>query len=898
MMQEKSYPSKSAPANVSLGSRLDGLQEMMSELIAPFLTMSVEQFESEIWISLRKIVSFLGLERVFIAQSSEHQMRMVCTHLYDTSDVNKAVNLNDITVPPWVMNKLNRGESVIFSRVAELPEAAKKAGKYFRSMGVRSHLSLPLEIDGNVVGCLSLESTSAEISWPEDISKVLKPIADVFALSLERKRSKMEFQERGRFETLISDISARFVASEPEDVDRVILSALEYIGEYFACDRCGILSVRPELGEVRAIHDWSSEGVKVLETRDVNLAPLFPWAYEMLVMRGQAIWASRLEDLPPEAEQDRKLWLEQGVTSFLNIPLFSGSVVTNIFVIQNMREKIFWKGYVLRLRLIGDIVKNALEKKKSFLENREKQLEIAERACFENLLADISAHFVNLDPVDLDAQIEHSLEMIGKFFQGDRCGLLEVHTDELYGRVSHAWYDEGFERIPGDLNIAPLFPWGYEELVKQGRTLKVSNIRDLPPEAMKDIETHQAMGVQSFINIPLLTANGRCSIFVINNLRFSRPWPDEFVQRLRLVGDVFISALARRNADEELRRSLETVRELKDKLQDEAAFLRSEIRACCNREDMIGQSEALSKVLFQVEQVAPTDSTVLICGETGTGKELIARAIHDMSLHRDKTMVKVNCASLPATLVESELFGRERGAYTGALTRQIGRFEMADGSTIFLDEIAELPLELQAKLLRVLQEGAFERLGSPKTIQVHVRVIAATNRNLIEAVNTGKFRQDLFYRLNVFPITVPPLRERIEDIPMLVWAFVNEFCDKMGKQILKIEKRDMEALQRYSWPGNVRELRNIIEHAVIISSGPTLQIKFPQDAEKEVSWAKTLQEVEYGHIMNVLRHTSGRIKGDTGAARILGLFPSTLTSRMKKLGIRIRKENEKGEISS
>ncbi len=898
MTQEKGCPRKTAPSNASLISRLAGLQQITSELIASFMTTSVDQLDSEIRISLRKIVRFLSLERAYIVQSSERLMRMVCTHLYETSDVNKAVNRNEITVPPWGVEKLKRGECVIFSHVADLPEAANEAGKYFRSVGTQSHLSLPLEIDGIVIGCLSLESTRAELSWPEGIVRVLKPIADVFALSLECKRIKLEVRERVRFETLISDISARFVAAEPADVDREIISALACIGEYFACDRCGIMSVRPDLVELKVIHYWFCEGVNALETGDLNLAPLFPWAYEMLVTRGQAIWVSRLEDLPPEAEKDRQSWVEQGVRSFLNIPLFSGAVVTKMFVIQNMHEEKFWEGYIQRLRLIGEIFNNALEQKKACSENREKQKEITERACFENLLADISARFVNLEPDDLDAQIEHSLEMIGKFFLGDRCGLLEAHTDELYARVTNAWYDEGFERIPGDLNIAPLFPWGYEELVKQGRILKVTNIRDLPREAMKDVETHQAMGVQSFINIPLHTANGRCSIFVINNIRIERPWPDEYVQRLRLIGEVFINALARKSADAELRRSLVTVRELKDKLQDEADFLRSEIRACHNREEIIGQSEALSRVLIQVEQVAPTDSTVLICGETGTGKELIARAIHDMSLHRDKTMVKINCASLPATLVESELFGRERGAYTGALTRQIGRFEMADGSTIFLDEIAELPLELQAKLLRVLQEGAFERLGSPKTIQVHARVIAATNRNLMEAVKTGKFRQDLFYRLNVFPITVPPLRERVEDIPMLVWAFVNEFCDKMGKQILRIEKRDMEALQRYAWPGNVRELRNIIEHAVIISSGPTLETKLPQDAERGISWAKTLQEVEYGHIMNVLRHTSGRIKGDAGAARILGMIPSTLTSRIKKLGIKLSNEKEKGEISS
>jgi transcriptional regulator with GAF, ATPase, and Fis domain len=424
----------------------------------------------------------------------------------------------------------------------------------------------------------------------------------------------------------------------------------------------------------------------------------------------------------------------------------------------------------------------------------------------------------------------------------------------------------------------------------------VHGLADLPPEAEKDRETFTAMGVRSSLSIPLSIGKKIRYVMSFNTMDVERQWSEDYIPRLRLMGEVLINALTRTRTEQELKKSYEEIRELKDKLLVEADFLRSEIRSCQNREEIVGQSEALSKVLTQVEQVAQTDTTVLICGETGTGKELIAQAIHDMSLNRNKLMVKVNCASLPATLVESELFGREKGAYTGALTRQIGRFEMADGSTIFLDEIAELPLELQAKLLRVLQENTFERLGSPRTIQVQVRVIAATNRNIVEEVKKGNFRQDLFYRLNVFPITVPPLRERIEDIPLLVWTFVNEFCEKMGKQVHKIAKRDMEALQHYSWPGNIRELRNVIEHAVIVSSGGTLEMHLPQDVRKGISWARTLEDVECQHIMEVLRHTGGRIKGETGAARILGMIPSTLNSRIKKLGIRFR--DEKGEISS
>ncbi len=284
--------------------------------------------------------------------------------------------------------------------------------------------------------------------------------------------------------------------------------------------------------------------------------------------------------------------------------------------------------------------------------------------------------------------------------------------------------------------------------------------------------------------------------------------------------------------------------------------------------------------------MARTDSTVLIQGETGTGKELLARAIHGLSSRKDRPLVTVNCASLPPTLIESELFGRERGAYTGALTKMVGRFEIADGSTLFLDEIGELPLEMQSKLLRVLEEGNFERLGSAKTLHVNVRIIAATNRDIEQEVKDGKFRKDLFYRLNVFPIAVPPLRERPEDIPLMVWSFIREFQQKMGRRIDSIPRKCMDGLQSYSWPGNVRELRNVIERAIITSTGRVLNIPIPSTSVAETPEDRNLEDVERRHIVSVLERTSWRLTGKGGAAEVLGLKRTTLQSKMKKLGIK------------
>jgi formate hydrogenlyase transcriptional activator len=345
-----------------------------------------------------------------------------------------------------------------------------------------------------------------------------------------------------------------------------------------------------------------------------------------------------------------------------------------------------------------------------------------------------------------------------------------------------------------------------------------------------------------------------------------------------------------KTAKESLQGTLAEIVRLKDQLQAENLYLRQEVAREYNFGELIGQSPVLAYVFFRIEQVAPQDATVLLLGETGTGKGVVAGAIHRRSARKDRPMITVNCASLPANLIENELFGRERGAFTGAHERQIGRFELADGGTIFLDEIGELPPDLQCKLLRVVQSGEFERLGSPRTIKVNVRIIAATNRNLEEDIRSGRFREDLFYRLNVFPITIPPLRQRPEDIPLLVKHFLAKFNKKMGKKIEVVPKETQKALAEYRWPGNVRELESVIERAVITSQGNGLEVldrfetfRREEPQEHEI---KALADLEQHHILQVLQKTGWRIDGKSGAALLLGLNPSTLRARMRKLGIR------------
>ena len=343
----------------------------------------------------------------------------------------------------------------------------------------------------------------------------------------------------------------------------------------------------------------------------------------------------------------------------------------------------------------------------------------------------------------------------------------------------------------------------------------------------------------------------------------------------------------RKQTELELQKSLDEIKKLKDRLEEESQYLREEIALEHNYKNIIGSSDAIKYVLFKVEQVSKSDTNVLVLGETGTGKELIARAIHQGSQRKNRPLIKINCAALPAALMESELFGHERGSFTSAHTKQLGRFEVAHRSTIFLDEIGELPFDLQAKLLRVIEDGEFERLGSSKTIKADVRIIAATNRDLKKDVLNGRFRKDLWYRLNVFPVTIPPLRERLEDIPLIVQYYLDFFSKKQGKNITIISQKDMKSLQGYAWPGNVRELANIIERAVISTSGSKLQMaeELSQNNMMGTEELKSFHDMERDYIIKVLEKTYWKVSGKNSAEEILRLDRSTLRRKIKKLDI-------------
>jgi formate hydrogenlyase transcriptional activator len=513
---------------------------------------------------------------------------------------------------------------------------------------------------------------------------------------------------------------------------------------------------------------------------------------------------------------------------------------------------------------------------------RVRQAALEEQLEFERFVAELSGRFINLPADRIDEAIRGGLARICEQLGLDRGSFYKVGPDGLLFDCV-GWTAPGIPPVDGPMPGKERLPWAVERILA-GEVVSFSTRDDVPSDV--DRASYAALGVRSAVILPL-SVDGRVEGAVgFNAVRAERTWPPEVVHRLSVIAGVFGQLLARRRRDEALKAATDEAQRLKEQLQTENVYLRREARERLGPTRAMGQGAAVRRVLEQIEQVAATDSTVLLLGETGTGKELFATQIHELSARRGRAMVRVNCAAIPATLIESELFGREKGAFTGALARQVGRFELADHSTIFLDEIGDLPPDVQVKLLRVLEERQIERLGSPRPITVDTRIIAATHRNLEQRIADGAFREDLYYRLSVFPIHVPPLRERVEDIPLLVWGFVEEFSKAFGKRVDAIDRDNLTALQQYAWPGNIRELRNVVERAMIGATGRRLSIPLPQATPAAARRSPKLVDVEKEHIRAVLEGTGWRIRGAAGAAERLGLKPTTLETRMAKLGLR------------
>lgn len=633
-----------------------------------------------------------------------------------------------------------------------------------------------------------------------------------------------------KYSQLIASISARIVKVSADSLDAEIVQSLKEALQLLGVDRGGLLNLDEKSHLVNVSHAWYDDGIPHV-TEDVNLAELFPFAYREIVVEGRTVAVSTFDDIPLEAEVDRKSHELLGMKSRVTIPLFIGDRVHHLLTVDALKEECCWhKDVIAHLRLLGEIFVSALQRR-----------EAEEALCLSQKRLDLAASSADV-------------------------GLWELNlvTGQLWATVKAK---QLFGYAPDTTLTLDSF---LEKIHPDDRSLIVNAISALSNENRElciEYRTMQTRGQSRW-----MVSQG------------CLPEGAEFNQAT-LMG-VTLDITSRKQMELKCHDQYKEIKQLHSRLIKENVYLRNESVASLGAQITAATGSNMKMVLAQVEQVANTGSTVLIEGETGTGKELVAQAVHRKSDRSKRVMIKVNCAALPAQLIESELFGREKGAFTGALSQQAGRFEIADKSTIFLDEIAELPLEAQSKLLRILQEGEFERLGSSRTIKVDVRVVAATNRDLLKEVEKGSFRRDLYYRLAVFPIKVPPLRERIADFEKLVWEFIEEFSQRMGKCIRKVSESDMDILKTYSWPGNVRELRNVIERAMIVSNNETLGLSSLIPSTCTPTRIASLDDAERQHIQKALKIAHGKIKGEGGAAQLLDINPSTLTSRMLKLGIR------------
>jgi len=523
---------------------------------------------------------------------------------------------------------------------------------------------------------------------------------------------------------------------------------------------------------------------------------------------------------------------------------------------------------------------------------RETRAALARRQQFQELVAAVSSRFVMMGPEGDDQVMQDCLREMSQYIGADRATLFWLDSENQIAEVLYSW-SEAFDPVTESVDAT-----GFPDVVKRLKNAEVIAIDDV--EYCQDVgsellTTLSNRGVKSAIILPFVVDGEMVGIVSIGHLRSKRKWTEQDIADLRVFAELYANFLFRLKSRRALDDALVSLRRATDRLEAENVYLREEIEVTHGFDEIVAECSSMLRCLHLVDKVADTMTPVLVLGETGTGKELIARAIHDHSGRRDRPLVKVNCAALPADLIESELFGYEEGAFTGATSARPGRFEIADGSTLFLDEIGDIPIRLQSKLLRVLQEGEFDRLGGTETIRVDVRIIAATNHDLVAAVKNGEFRSDLLYRINTFPIELPALRYRGDDIQLLAEHFVKVHSKLLGRNVSAISSRMMHQLREYSWPGNVRELESVIQRALITWSGPVLELADPlisgsvlvdDDSPRVLSTTiADLRVVEREHIVSVLEETGWKISGTKGAAARLGIPPSTLRSKMKKLAI-------------
>jgi formate hydrogenlyase transcriptional activator len=701
---------------------------------------------------------------------------------------------------------------------------------------------------------------------------------------LNMKKQNNDFSELSEFYRLVEKVMAHLAGARGEEIDEGINKCLALLGKHFGVESVSLGGISKSGELMPALYLWGQlppKAMMLASTPTPGPEMVAQWNREGYLIYNRP---EDLNELPQFQEHTLNMGIQAGIF-WKHRDL--GSWVEGM-AISSPNPKIWPDHIVEHIDAIGEILFNALYRRLAETE--------AERLRqFEQAVAITASAFIQLPPEQVDTEIEKALERTCKCVDADLCTLLQwQNSEKLTMVVSHEWNTDvtSGPHFSGVI-LADDYPWLAAQL-RESEPVLIENPDDFPSEADAEREICERLGIESILWAPFSDDHGLKGYIVLGTVKRKGLWLKGALPQLGLLGNILTSAIEQQHTDLRLHQAYDEIKHLKDHLESENITLREAINTSFHDNEYVGRSAAIKTVIHQVELVANTNSTVLFLGETGTGKGHITRMLHQQSSRKDRPLVTVNCATLPAELIESELFGHEKGAFTGAVSRKIGRFELADGATIFLDEIGELPLHLQAKLLRVLQDHEYERLGSSTTRTVDTRVIAATNRDLGQLIDQSKFRADLYYRLSVFPVRIPSLREHRSDIPLLVWFFIAELRGPLGKTIEIISPDSMNALTSYDWPGNIRELRNVIERAMILSPDTTLELAnaFPDYRKSDRASSPTqnrqsenLEDVERTHIVKVLEECNWKIRGKGGAAECLGLKRTTLQSRMKRLGI-------------
>ncbi len=686
--------------------------------------------------------------------------------------------------------------------------------------------------------------------------------------------------ERLRFEELLATLSAGLINTSPHDLDAALSQVLGAVAQFHHCDQILVRAYDPVRRELTAIQAWRAPGSTVGEFPLMVQVEGFGWP-EKELLEGQSILLSRA-DLPAEAAKLRALLDAARIDYVAFVPLRVESEVIGLLSLHWHKQPANLPSDLLsRLQLLAEVVANTFGRQRA-------EQALSERLRFEELLVALSTRLINTRPSELDAAIVQVLGAVAEFHGSDQAIVRHFDRASSELRVSHRWRSP--QALVADvaeaLQISPLFADG----LRQQSSVVLHRDR-LPPDAQFMKPNMEENRVAAHAVLPL-----RIEKEVVGTIGLQwhqdRELEGGVINRLTLLAEILANTLGRQRAEEQREQAFNELERLKRAAEQERDYLREELSP---NSVIIGESGALRGVLEMVGAVSSTKATVLIRGESGVGKEVIARAIHERSNRGSGPLVKVNCASIPKELFESEFFGHVKGSFTGALRNRAGRFELADGGTIFLDEVGEIPMDMQSKLLRVLQESEFERVGDDRTRRVDVRVVAATNRDLETDVQAGTFRRDLYYRLNVFPIEVPPLRARRGDILPLAEFFLRKCCQDMRRAELAINSEQRRLLEAYDWPGNVRELEHVIERAVILSPLPPLRLDLalavgslasaPSRPTGTIMTDSDLRTLERDNIVAALERAQFRISGSGGAAELLGLSPSTLRDRMKALNI-------------